>query len=343
MLFIPYRADLQFTHLPWVTIAVCLLCVFVYFQQASSDSDLEPAARAYCAKQHPRRFWLTVEKVTGTRTRDRCAELVEVMHASGRAEAVIPALAAQAAHWDTMGARVSRDYTAAGLTAMDAEFARTVPPTLTARLVFDPAHSSFTRMFTAAVAHAGWDHLIGNLFFFFAFAAMVEIAVGPVVYAALLLELAFGTHLAYALTQIATHRSVPTLGLSGVVSGTIGLFTYLAPQARIRCFAWFLFFWRTYAVPGWILAAWFVGWDVYNLLHDDGASNVNFVAHVSGAFLGYCTGVGFLGGARDRVQSELSSGARPGAARAGPARTPRSSSRGRGSVARPRDPPRPPR
>lgn len=112
------------------------------------------------------------------------------------------------------------------------------------------------------------------------------------------------------------HNSVPTLGLSGVVAGMIGLFAYLAPHMRIRCCAFFVFFWRTFAVPAWVLAAWFVGWDVYNLFHDKGASNVNLVAHVSGAVIGFLTGVAFFRGARERIAMATS----PSTARASGAR-----------------------
>lgn len=303
-MFIPYRVDVEHDNLPWITLAVCALCVFIYFKQSASDDLLLPAARDYCARQdHPRRFWLTLEKVTGTRERGQCAELLQILHGSGRAEAIIPMLAEQAQAWDTMSAKQSRNYTTKALTRLEEDFAKSVPPTLTSRLVFDPGKSDISRMFSAALAHGSIDHLLGNLFFFVAFAVLVETVVGPVYYILLLLELAFGTHLAYAVSQVAQHSAVPTLGLSGVVSGMIGLFAYLAPTMRIRCFAFFIVFWRTFAVPAWILAAWFVGWDVFNLLNDKGASNVNFVAHVSGAALGYLTGVACFHSERERIRA----------------------------------------
>ena len=337
-MFIPYRADLEHDNLPWVTLLVCALCIFVYWQQSGSEDVLTPAAQSYCErKDHPRRLWLTVEKVTGTRTPAACTELLEVLHGSGRAEAIIPVLAAQAAPWDNLGTTRSRRHTAKLLGDLEADFATTVPLTLTSRLVFDPATSGVTHMFSAAIAHAGIDHLVGNLFFFVAFAVLVESVVGPVYYLLLLLGLAYGTHLTYAISQLLQHSSVPTLGLSGVVSGVIGLFAFLAPTMHIRCFAFFIVFWRTFLVPAWILAAWFVGWDVFNLLHDKGASHVNFVAHVSGAVLGYVAGIAFFQSERDRIRA-LIEGVPPalarGRARAAPAtRRPASSNR---QPARPR-------
>jgi membrane associated rhomboid family serine protease len=49
-------------------------------------------------------------------------------------------------------------------------------------------------MLSAAVAHASWSHLIGNLIFFFAFAATIEILLGPLLYIGVLVILALGTH-----------------------------------------------------------------------------------------------------------------------------------------------------
>ena len=136
-----------------------------------------------------------MEKVTGERSPARCGELLELLHGTGRAEAIVALLAKQAQPWDTMSASQSRIYTAAELTRVAREFAATVPPTLTARLVFDPGSSNFTHMFTAAIAHGSVAHLVGNLFFFVAFAVLVETVVGPVIYLVLLLGFAYGTHI----------------------------------------------------------------------------------------------------------------------------------------------------
>lgn len=319
-MLIPYRADLEHDTVPWVTLLVCVLCAFVYWQQTRSELDIATSAERYCKQtEHSRRFALTVEKVTGERSRRACAELLAVVHGSGRAEAVIPILAEHAQPWDTMSASESERYTAAELTRVETAFAATVPPTLTEELVFDPATSSVFNMFTAAIAHGSLDHLIGNLFFFIAFAVLVEAAAGSVIYVLLLLEFAYGTHVAYAVQQMALHESIPTLGLSGVVSGMIGLFAYLAPAMNIRCVLFLGIFWRTFAIPAWLLAAWFVGWDVFNMFHDKGASNVNFIAHVSGAVVGYLTGVAFFQSTRERISAAMNGYVRS-KARAAPAR-----------------------
>jgi membrane associated rhomboid family serine protease len=160
-------------------------------------------------------------------------------------------------------------------------------------------------MVTAVFAHGGWGHLIGNLFFFFAFAATVEGIIGPILFPVVIIGLSFGTQIAFSLWAAGTGNMVPTLGLSGVVMGMIGLFTYFLPTAGIRCFVWAFVWAKTFAIPAWIITTWYVGWDIYNLSQDDGSAGVNFMAHVSGAVLGLLSGMLFFRGLRDDVRQEF--------------------------------------
>ena len=63
---------------------------------------------------------------------------------------------------------------------------------------------------------------------------------------------------------------------------------------------------RIVAVPAWLLVAWYIGWDAYDLfvLSDD-SSGVNLVAHVSGAALGYLAGIAFFRSRRREIKAEL--------------------------------------
>jgi len=89
-----------------------------------------------------------------------------------------------------------------------------------------------------------------------------------------------------------------TLGLSGVVMGMMGLFAYLLPRGKIRCYYWFVILFGSVAVPGWILAAWFIGGDMYQLFASDNHGAINVLAHVAGGVSGYLYGFFFLKGSR---------------------------------------------
>src|SRR5258706_3180900 len=111
---------------------------------------------------------------------------------------------------------------------------------------------------------------------------MIEILLGPLLYLAVLAVLAVGTHTVYSIAMMHDAQALPTVGLSGVVMGVIALFVYFIPQARISCFLWLVFFYRRFAVPAWLLASWYIGWDVYSMFATEEKTGVNLVAHLSG-------------------------------------------------------------
>ena len=289
-MFLPYRADFEFTRIPVITWLVCLVCIVVFFKQQQSSRDITQTAEKYCSQDHPRRFWLTMRKLAGEQADAACPKIMSAIHTSGHPDEVINRLAEHALPWDLMNAAESRAYTVQQLEQAYDDFKWGVRPSLTEQLAYNPTSYNVWHMVTAAFAHASWVHIGGNLIFFFAFATTVEIVVGPLAFVVMIFALAIGTHVCYSLSQAMATSPMPTIGLSGVVMGIIGLFAYLAPTARIRCVLWLLVFWRVLRVPAWILALWYVGWDVYSLTHNDGSSHVNFVAHVSGAALGYLSG-----------------------------------------------------
>ena len=304
-MFLPYRTDLEFNRVPVITLLVCSLCIIIFIRQLQSDSSVVSSAQRYCEQDHPRQFWLTLKKLTGNDAADACPAIFAGIYSTANPNKVILNLAERAAPWDLMTPTESRDYTAEQLRNAFDEFKQDVRPSLTSKLEYNPATFNLWHMITAAFAHGSWSHLIGNLIFFYAFATAVEIILGSTQFALIILLLAVGTHSVYAVSQHMAHSATPTLGLSGVVMGIIGLFVYLIPNANIRSLLWILVFWRVLRVPAWLLAVWYVGWDVYDLMHSDGSSNVNFVAHISGAALVYLTGMLFFKERKEWAQAQL--------------------------------------
>ena len=306
MIFLPYTVELQLNRKPVITILVCLLCVWVFISQQASSQRTITSALQYCSTRHAHGFWLAIEKVTGDRSRDACAVTLAAIHSSTDPAALIQKLAGEAAPYQSFSPEAGRRYTVRQLTDHYLAFSARASPDLTARLLYDPRTHDPVHMLTAAVAHGGWGHLIGNLFFFLAFAATVEVVVGYLAFPLLLIALALGTGIAYSLWSSAIADPLPTLGLSGVVMGMIGLFTWFLPTARIRCLLWLVIWGRTLAVPAWLLAGWYVGWNIYDLAQSAGQpTGTNFAAHVSGACLGFFFGVLFFRSRRERVQADF--------------------------------------
>jgi len=306
MLFFPFRVDLNFNRIPLLTILVCLVCLFIFIKQEASFDEMKKAANEYCQLEHERMFWLVIEKVYGERDSEACSDVFYHIHSYKYPEQRIDELVEQA---DTFNSRTevsSRIIIHGMLEEKYKEFrASGAKKDLTAQLMYEPHSYNLINMITAAFAHGSWDHLLGNLFFFFAFAASIEMILGMMRYVFIFASLAIGTHLSYSLAMMNINDALPTLGLSGVVMGMIGVFVYLIPRTNIRCFLWFFVIFRVVKVPAWLLAAWYVSWDIYALYFSENQSAVNFIAHVSGATIGFALGLIFLVERKEEITQEV--------------------------------------
>ena len=169
-----------------------------------------------------------------------------------------------------------------------ADFEALVPDPLTDKLAYKPDRYDFVTMMTSTFAHSSWEHILGNLFFFFIFASCVECIVGPIQFCLIFVLMAVTTSLAYSYSSSAAD-ALPTIGLSGVAMGMMAMLTALLPQARIWCIFWFLLFVRRFTLPVFVIALWYIGWNVYDLQYDH-SSHINYMAHVSGAITGLVLG-----------------------------------------------------
>jgi membrane associated rhomboid family serine protease len=178
-----------------------------------------------------------------------------------------------------------------------------VPVDPDSKFAYDTSSWHPVHMLTASFAHADWGHIIFNLIFFFAFAAAVEAIAGPTAFLVFIVanSLIIGVTDSVVSTLLDNHHW--TLGLSGVVMGMMGMFAYLLPHAKIRCYYWVIVIFGSIAVPGWTLALWYIGGDLYQLFTHDSHGGVNVLAHVAGGIAGYFYGFFFLKKARQRVIS----------------------------------------
>ena len=306
MLFFPFRVDLNFNRIPLLTILVCVVSLFIYINQEASFDEMQAASKEYCHKDHERMFWLVIEKVYGERDIDSCSRVFYYIHSNKYPEKRINELVEQADKFDSRTEVSSRVIIHGMLEEKYREFRLSgVNNDLTTQLMYEPHSYNLLNMITAAFAHGSWDHLLGNLFFFFAFAASIEMILGMMRYVFIFAALAIGTHLSYSLAMVNVNEALPTLGLSGVVMGMIGVFVYLMPKINIRCFLWFFVIFRIVKVPAWLLAAWYVSWDIYALYFSEDQSAINFIAHISGATIGFGLGLIFLVERKEEIQKEM--------------------------------------
>ena len=142
-------------------------------------------------------------------------------------------------------------------------------------LAFHPDQLDPLKMFTAVFTHANVWHLLGNLFFFYCFARTIEARINLSGYLLAFVVFVLVTSLAYSAS---THEPIPTLGLSGVVWGYMGLFLFRFPRDRIEC--WMPFF-NKIEVPASLFILAFLAFDIAAFRGPE-VDAVNYVAHFSG-------------------------------------------------------------
>ncbi len=178
---------------------------------------------------------------------------------------------------------------------------------VTEALMYYPRSWNPINMLTSTLAHGGWLHLFGNLVFFLAFAPALEILVGSKLrYLSIIIFISFIAGIGYSIsTLVGGIQALPTLGLSGVVMGMIGLSAYLMPKARIKVFWWYIIFWKTFYVPAWVLAIIYIGLDVWTMITTTNYHGINVVVHVVGGFAGFGYGYLWLKERREETRQEL--------------------------------------
>jgi membrane associated rhomboid family serine protease len=287
MLLIPLKANLTLVRVPLITYAVMTLCVLIYIAQWDRETAIQRSADEFCQTQAQ---WHEPDSVRGILldAEAECAFWLSIIHFQPSRGWALEAVAED---FSDIYPESDPVEVAAAVEELYGRFALDAPASLDALLMYDPRVPNPWRMVTSSLSHADFMHLLGNLLFFFAFAGSVEIALGNARrYVAVLLALAVITSLAYSLTMITSPYRIPSLGLSGVVTGMIGLFAWLMPWARIRTFVWIFFYISIWLIPAWVLALWFVGWDIVNMMRMGSGSGINYVAHISGGIGGYLIG-----------------------------------------------------
>ncbi len=294
MLFFPYKFDLKLKRVPFLTILVSILCIAIYSKQFANEAEFAEKTERFCMKSRSHIEQLALEKSIGDASAGRCVELMFELGVADDPDAIISEYAENSKRFAGLKEEDSKVYIHDFLREEYATYRARVPALTTKELWYSPQSWNPTTMVTSSFSHGSWDHLIGNLLFFYAFAAAVELIVGSLAFAGVIMVMVFGTNISYSLAMMSVENPLPTVGLSGVVMGMIAMLAFFMPTAKVRCFYWVLVKIGTVAVSAWLLALVYIGLDVFTLVTQDEMGGINLIAHVSGAFIGFALGVLFF-------------------------------------------------
>ena len=295
-MILPLKADFPLPRFPILTVLVCLICLGVFVKQQSDWADFGQAIERYCSTERSHLETIIFERIGAAENMNECSQIMYTIANDPVRDSseVIADMARTMRPLTGFNAEDSREYVQLMLEEETRRYKRLVPDDPDSKIAYYTGSWNPITMITSSFAHGDWGHILFNLVFFFAFAATVEVLIGPLRYLAFILadSLFIGvTGSAFAALGDAHYY---TLGLSGVVMGMMGLFAYLLPRGKIKIFYFFLVIFGWVAVPGWILVAFFLGGDIVTLLTEDDYGVVNVMAHVMGGLGGFLFGLAFL-------------------------------------------------
>lgn len=151
--------------------------------------------------------------------------------------------------------------------------------------------------------HAGWLHIVGNMWTLWIFGDNVEDRMGPARFLAFYVLCGLAAGLVHWLTNPSS--TVPTVGASGAISGVLAAYFVLFPYARIVVLIPILFYPLFVALPAlsygliWYLTQLFSG--VSSLAAEGAAGGVAWWAHLGGFGAGLLLHRFFLSPTRSRV------------------------------------------
>jgi membrane associated rhomboid family serine protease len=152
--------------------------------------------------------------------------------------------------------------------------------TIPARIL--KGEGTFT-LITAMFLHAGFLHLIGNMWFLWIFGDNVEHNLGKMKFVIFYFLCGVLAGLFHIFLASGAEINIPTIGASGAISGLLGGYLILYPKNKIRAFFLVLFTPIIFSVP----AFFYIGiWFLYQFLSACTPSSVAYFAHIGGFVAG---------------------------------------------------------
>lgn len=145
-------------------------------------------------------------------------------------------------------------------------------------------------LLTSMFLHAGWLHIIGNMWFLWIFGANVEDRMGPFAYVLFYLVCGVGSSIAQAAFSWGSH--IPALGASGAISGVLGAYMIFFPTSQIYTLVTLFIIWFRARIPALVfIGLWFLlqAFSAFGSLGGAGRieqGGVAWWAHVGGFVLG---------------------------------------------------------
>lgn len=164
----------------------------------------------------------------------------------------------------------------------------TVPAVITNGLA-DYNYGVISTIFSSMFLHAGVMHIGGNMLFLWIFGDNIEYKFGRGKFLGLYLFWGVVAGFFHILSNPSS--PLPAIGASGAISGVLGAYLLLFPNAKVVTLILMGFFTRITRISAkWYLPFWFIFQNVLPVLIGSGGSGVAFFAHIGGFLVGLFSG-----------------------------------------------------
>jgi len=147
----------------------------------------------------------------------------------------------------------------------------------------------FSSIFSSMFLHAGIMHIGGNMLFLWIFGDNVEYKFGRGKFLALYLFWGVVADFFHILSDPSSQ--LPALGASGAISGVLGAYLIIFPNAKVVTLMFLGFFTRLIRISAkWYLPFWFIFQNVLPAFIGSAGSGVAFFEHIGGFLIGLLAG-----------------------------------------------------
>ena len=219
-MFLPVKADFNLPRFPWLTTMVCALCFGIFLHQVNNWNKFENALYEFCGQSRSNITRMIFKEISDN-SPDACLNVMYGIASSNDEQSTIRNMISEMRPLKSFSVEDSGLYVSDMLNEELRNYHIKVPAHPDEGLAYYTETWNPLTMIASAFAHGSWSHIIFNLFFFVAFAATIEVLIGPIAYIGLFLVVSLFTGVFSSVSAMASGSHFSTLGLSGVVMGMI--------------------------------------------------------------------------------------------------------------------------
>jgi membrane associated rhomboid family serine protease len=246
MILLPYgHEQTSVRRLPWVTIGIMAVCLLAFIvsgrwhplprEDYEIQEDVVAAVEWYAEHPYLRldpEFEQTLLAGVGD---EQMKEMLGYLAELRQHNPPLPVLLAEQEHLDTLTARAVQNFRSHTLRKWG----------------LIPADKRVLSWVSHMFLHAGWLHLLGNMFILFLAGPFIEDRWGRPIYLGFYVVSGFVAAFFHILSV--PDSAMPMIGASGAIAGVMGAFLILFGKTKIKFFYLFLLIRGTFRAPAWLM------------------------------------------------------------------------------------------